>query len=120
MAKKVKRAWYTQIVSGDTMTGIVEITSQTIDGVTDEWKTLTESGLKINVELSMLNADLTNPSSTWVDIASRYHKSIVDKAIAMDCFKVKMNVVAMRGLNEDELVDFADFEGSGRIIPQDF
>ena len=46
MAKKVKRAWYTQIVSGDTMTGIVENTSQTIDGVTDEWKTLTESGLK--------------------------------------------------------------------------
>ena len=130
MAKKVKRAWYTQIVSGDTMTGIVENTSRTIDGVTDEWKTLTESGLKINVELSMLNADLTNPSSTWVDIASRYHKSIVDKAIAMgyrdprnkdlQSAEYFENLYLKGEKRAKKMAKSHYFEGSGRIIPQDF
>ena len=27
----------------------------------------------------------------------------------MDCFKIKMNVVAMRGFNEDEFFNFVEF-----------
>lgn len=82
MAKNIKRAWFVDVVSGDTKLGIVEKTSRTIDGITDDWKAVTE-GLTVRYESIIADADLTGVTSQWTEINSRYHKTIVNKAIAM-------------------------------------
>ena len=81
MAKTIKRAWFIDIISGDTKLGIVEKTSRTVDGITDEWKAVTE-GLTVRYESIICDADLTAVTSEWTEINPRYHKSKINKAIA--------------------------------------
>ncbi len=130
MAKKVQRAWFTEIVNGDTNLALVEKTSRTVDGITDEWKAITEAGLKVTMELTYVDADLTTPASTWSDISSRYHKSIVDKVIAMGYRDPRnkdlqsaeyFEALYLKGEKRAKKMARSHYyEGSGRIIPQDF
>jgi len=130
MAKKVQRAWFTEIVNGDTNLALVEKTSRTVDGVTDEWKAITEAGLKVTMELTYVDSDLTSPASTWSDISSRYHKSIVDKVIGMGYRDPRnkdlqsaeyFEALYLKGEKRAKKMARSHYyEGSGRIIPQDF
>ena len=132
MAKTIQRAWFTEIVSGDTHLAIVEKTARTVDGITDEWQAVTESGLSLYVEASTVNADLSadSLSSTWNDISVRYHKGIVDKVIAMgyrdprnkdlesaEYFESLYKKVEKRA---KKMSKSHYYDGSGTIIPQDF
>ncbi len=130
MAKKVQRAWFTDITTGDTKVAIVEKTAKTVDGVTSEWQAVTESGLAFSIEYTGVNADLESPSDTFGDIAERYHKSIVDKAIAMGYRdprnKDLQSAEYFEGLylkgekRAKKMARSRYYEGSGRIVPQDF
>ena len=128
MAKNIKRAWFVDIVSGDTKLGIVEKTSRTIDGITDDWKAVTE-GLTVRYESIICDVDLTSVTSQWTEINSRYHKTIVNKAIAMG-YRDPRNLDLQNAEYFDQLYDkdlrkakkFArsGYVSTGRIIPQDF
>jgi len=128
MAKDIKRAWFVDIVSGDTKLGIVEKTSRTVDGITDEWKAITEA-LTVRYESIICDADLTSVTSEWTEINSRYHKTIVNKAIAMG-YRDPRNLDLQNAEYFDQLYDkdlrkakkFArsEYVSTGRIIPQDF
>ena len=128
MAKNVKRAWFVEIVGGDTKLGIVEKTSRTVDGITDDWKAVTE-GLTVRYESIICDVDLTGVTSQWTEINSRYHKTIVNKAIAMgyrdNRNKDLQSAEYFDQLYEKELRKAKKFAKSryvstGRIIPQDF
>ena len=128
MAKQVKRAWFTDIVSGDLHLAIVENTPRTVDGVTDQWQALSEV-LTVRYEAIICNGDLTTVSSTYADIHSRYHKTIVNKAIAMGYRDIRnkdlQSAEYFDGLYNKELRKAKKFSKgqtvtSGRIIPQDF
>ena len=128
MAKDIKRAWFVDIVSGDTKLGIVEKTSRTVDGITDEWKAITEV-LTVRYESIICDADLTSVTSEWTEINSRYHKTIVNKAIAMG-YRDNRNKDLQSAEYFDQLYEkelrkakkFArsSYVSTGRIIPQDF
>ena len=128
MAKDIKRAWFVDIVSGDTKLGIVEKTSRTVDGITDEWKAITEA-LTVRYESIICDADLTSVASEWTEINPRYHKTIVNKAIAMG-YRDNRNKDLQSAEYFDQLYEkelrkakkFArsSYVSTGRIIPQDF
>ena len=128
MANKVKRAWFIDVVSGDTKLGIVEKTSRTVDGITDEWKAITEV-LQVRYDFILCDADLTGVASEWTEINSRYHRTIVDKAIAMG-YRDPRNLNIQNAQYFESLYleakrrakKFAKggYQASGRIVPQDF
>tara|TARA_Y100001963_G_C6781457_1_gene450139 strand:- start:913 stop:1305 length:393 start_codon:yes stop_codon:yes gene_type:complete len=130
MAKKVQRAWFTEIKDGDTVLALVEKTSRTIDGVTDEWQAVTESGLQIVVEYVGTDADLTGTTSEWGDISDRYHQSIVDKVISIGYRDMRNSDLKNAEYFEAQYLKGEKrakkmarshyYEGSGRIVPQDF
>ena len=132
MAKKVQRGWFTEVVGGDVKLAVVEKTSRTIDGITDNWQAITETGLSLVIEAIGSNADLTSLSgtSTFDDIPSRYHKVIVDKVIASgykDPRNMELNNAQFfdqefeKGLKRaKKMSKSAYYAGPGRIVPQDF
>ena len=130
MAKKVQRGWFTEIVSGDVKLALVEKTSRTVDGITDEWQAITESGLGIWIEAVINEADLSSTASTWNDISDRYHKTIVDKVIAMGYRDPRnkdlqsaeyFEALYLKGEKRAKKMSKSHYyQGSGRIIPQDF
>ena len=130
MAKKVQRAWFTEIVGGDTVLCLVEKTPRTVDGIKDEWQAVKETGLKIVVEYTGTDANLTSPTSTFNDINERYHKSIVDKVIAMGYRDPRnkdlqsaeyFETLYLKGEKRAKKMARSHYhKGSGRIIPQDF
>lgn len=135
MAKNVKRGWFTQIKSGGTELALVEKTSKTVNGVTDEWQALTESGLKIMVELVGLGTNLSSlseayPVTTFSNVAERYHKTIVSKVISMGYMDPRnkdlqsaeyFDAQYLKGEKRAKKMARSHyFEGSGNIIPQDF
>jgi hypothetical protein len=130
MAKKVQRGWFTEIEGGDTVLALVEKTSRTVDGITDEWQAVTETGLEITVEFVATDADLTSTSSTWNDINDRYHRCIVDKVISKgytDPRNMDLNTAQYfdaeyeKGIRKAKKMARSHYyQGSGRIIPQDF
>ena len=81
MAKHVQRGWFTEIVAGDTKLALVEKTSRTVDGVTDAWQAVREV-IKLRIELSTSDTDLSSVTSSYNEINARYHRTIVNKAIA--------------------------------------
>jgi len=130
MAEKVYRAWFTEVVSGDVKLALVENTRRTVDGISDEWQALKETGLTIYVEGTANDADLTGPTSTFNEIPTRYHKSIVDKVIAMGYRDPRnkdlqsaeyFEMLYKKGEKRAKKMARTNYvEGSGRIIPQDF
>ena len=88
--------------------GIKDI-SLTTNGVFlgDMMEELKEAGLKrVNVSLDTLKKDRFT-SITGIDAFDQVIKSI-KKAIHMGMNPIKINVVVIRGFNDDEVVDFAD------------
>lgn len=68
---------------------------------------LKNAGLtRVNVSLDSLKADKFKEITRWGDL-SMVLKGI-EKAIAVGLTPVKLNVVAIRGFNDDEFMDFAD------------
>ena len=130
MAKKVKRAWYPETTSGDTQLAIVENTSRTVDGITDEWQAVKEV-IKLRIELCTSDTDLSINSltSAYNEINARYHKTIVHKAIAMGYRDPRnqnlQNAEYFENLYERDVRRAKKFAKghyitTGRIIPQDF
>ena len=128
MAKNIKRAWFVDIVSGDTKLGIVENTSRTVDGITDDWKAVTGT-LTVIYDSIICDADLTGVASQWTEINSRYHKTIVNKAISMGYRDIRnkdlQSAEYFDGLYDKEIRKAKKFARSkyistGRKIPQDF
>ena len=130
MAKKVQRAWFTEIKAGDTVLALAEKTSRTVDGVTDEWQAVTETNLRVIVDYTSTDADLTSPASTWGDIAARYHQSIVDKVISIGYRDMRNSDLKNAEYFEAQYLKGEKrakkmarshyYEGPGRIVPQDF
>lgn len=130
MAKQVHRAWFTEVVSGDVKLALVENTSRTVDGITDEWQAVTEANLTVYIEGTANDADLTGTSSTFSKIPTRYHKCIVDKVIAMGYRDPRnkdlqsaeyFEMLYKKGEKRAKKMARTNYvEGSGRIIPQDF
>ena len=129
MAKNIKRAWFTDEIASHTRLGLLEKTSRTIDGITSEWSPISEGGLSVMISYIIQDADLTNVASTWSQINSRYHKTIVNKAIAMG-YRDNRNKDLQSAEYFDQLYEkelrkakkFArsSYVSTGRIIPQDF
>ena len=129
MAKQVKRAWFTEITEGqDIKLAIVENTPRTVDGVTDQWQAITEV-LEVRYESIQCDADLTSLTGSYDDIHSRYHKTILNKAIAMgyqDPRHIDLNSAQyFDQLYEKDIKKAKKFSKGqmvtgGRIIPQDF
>ena len=128
MAAKIKRAWYTSTVAGDTQLAIVEKTSRTVDGVTDAWQAVREV-IKLRIELSTSDTDLSSVTSSYNEINARYHRTIVNKAIATGYRDPRnqnlQNAEYFDGLYEREVKrakKFAkgNYVTTGRIVPQDF
>jgi hypothetical protein len=128
MAKNIKRAWFIDIISGDTKLGIVEKTSRTVGGVTDDWQAITEV-LSVVYESIICDADLTSVTSEWTEINSRYHKTIVNKAIAIG-YRDTRNKDLQSSEYFESLYDRetkkakkyakSGYVSTGRIVPQDF
>jgi len=75
---------------------------------------LRAAGLRrINVSIDTLNKQ----KFTWITKLGNLNDVIkgIDAALQKDFF-VKLNVVVMRGVNDDELLDFAKFAGQRNII----
>ena len=128
MAKQVKRAWFTEIVSGDIHLALVENTPRTVDGVTDQWQAVTEI-LTIRYESIFADTNLTNPGNSYDDIHSRYHKTIVNKAIAMGYQDIRnkdlqsaqyFDQLYERDIKKAKKFSKGQMVTGGRIIPQDF
>ena len=128
MAKQVKRAWFTEIVSGDIKLAIVENTPRTVDGVTDQWQALSEV-LTVRYEAIVANSDVTLMTNIYADIHSRYHKTIVNKAIAMGYQDPRnkdlqsaqyFDQLYERDVKKAKKFSKGQMVTDGRIIPQDF
>ena len=128
MAKKVQRAWFVETVNSDEVIGVVEKTSRTVDCITDDWKALTEA-LTVRYESIICDADLTGVASQWSEINSRYHKTIVNKAIAMGYRNPEnqdlKNAEYFENLYEKDVrraKKFAkgSYVSTGFVVPQDF
>jgi len=128
MAKQVKRAWFTEIVSGDIHLAIVENTPRTVDGVTDQWQAVTEI-LTVKYEAIKSQSDLASLTGVYSDISPRFHKTILNKAIAMgyqDPRHIDLNTAQyFDQLYEKDIKKAKKFSKGqmvtgGRIIPQDF
>lgn len=128
MAKQVKRAWFTEITSGDIKLAIVENTPRTVNGITDQWQAVTEV-LEVRYESIKCDADLTGTASTYSDINSRYHKTIVNKAIAMGYQDIRnkdltsaqyFDQLYERDVKKAKKFSKGQMVSSGRIVPQDF
>ncbi len=129
MAKKIKRGWFVDTVTSDIKLAIVEKTSRTVDGVTDEWQAVKESGLTIRMEYLGLDSDLSSLTDDYGEISDRYHKTIVDKVIAMGYRDPRnqnlQNAEYFESLYKAGLKRAKKFTKSrnittGRIVPQDF
>jgi hypothetical protein len=131
MAKQIKRAWFTEIVSGDIKLAIVENTPRTVDGVTDQWSAISQS-LTVKYEVILSHQDLVADSTmslSYVDIPSRYHRTIIHKAIAMG-YQDPRSMDLERSQYFDQLYQRdtkkakrftkGQMVTDGRIIPQDF
>ena len=104
MAKQVHRAWFTEVVSGDVKLALVENTSRTVDGITDEWQAVTETGLTIYIEGTANDAmGYRDPRNKDLQSAE-YFEMLYKKGEKRAKKMARTNYV----------------EGSGRIIPQDF
>jgi len=128
MAKQVKRAWFTDIVSSDIHLGVAENTPRTVDGVTDQWQALTEA-LTVRYEAIILDADLVSLSSSYSSIHSKYHQTILNKAIAMgyqDPRHIDLNTAQYfeqlyeRDVKKAKKFSKGQMVSTGRIVPQDF
>ena len=129
MAKQVKRGWFIEHSPGEAHIAIVEKTSRTVDGVTDEWQAVKESGLTIRMEYLGLDSDLSSLTDDYGEISDRYHKTIVDKVIAMGYRDPRnqnlQNAEYFESLYKAGLKRAKKFTKSrnittGRIVPQDF
>ena len=129
MAKKVQRGWFVETIAADTQLAIVEKTSRTVDGVTDEWQAVKETGLRIRVEYISLDNDLSSITDDYSEIPDRYHKTIVDKAISMGYRDPRnqniQNAEYFEALYKDGMKRAKKYARSrhittGRIVPQDF
>ena len=130
MAKNVQRAWFTEIADGDTVLALVEKTSRTVDGITDGWQAVTETGLQIVVDYVGTQQDLSSPSDSWADIADRYHQTIVEKVISIGYRDMRNSDLKSAEYFEAQYLKGEKrakkmarshyYEGSGRIAPQDF
>jgi hypothetical protein len=129
MAKKVKRAWFVDTVSADEKVGIVEKTSRTVDGITDEWQAVKETGLRVFIEYSAIEADYSTVSSEWNNINARYKDVIINKAIAIGYRDPRnqdlknaeyFEAVYKEGLKKAKKFAKSGYVSSGRIVPQDF
>ena len=128
MAAKIKRAWYTSTVAGDTQLAIVEKTSRTVDGVTDAWQAVREV-IKLRIELSTSDTDLSSVTSSYNEINARYHRTIVNKAIATG-YRDPRNFAGDKaalfdsewehGLRRAKKFSKRNYISVGRIVPQDF
>ena len=130
MAKKVKRAWFIESVSGtDEVVGVVEKTSRTVDGITDEWQAVKETGLELIIEISAIENDLTGMSSVWGFINRRYRDVIINRAIAMGYRDPRnqnlknaeyFEALYKEGLKKAKKFAKGGYVSNGRIVPQDF
>ena len=131
MAKQVKRGWFIEHSPGEAHIAIVEKTSRTVDGITDEWQAVTETGLKVVVEFVTVDSDLSANSLTgsYNEIPSRYHKAIVDKAIAMGYRDPRnqniqnaqyFETLYIEAKRRGKKLAKSNFQTTGRIVPQDF
>jgi hypothetical protein len=129
MAKKVKRAWFVDTVSADEKVGIVEKTSRTVDGITDEWQAVKETGLRVFIEYSAIEQDYTNISSNWANINPRYRDVIINRAISMG-YRDPRNLnlqnaeyfetAYKEGLKKAKKFAKSGYVSTGKIVPQDF
>ena len=128
MAKKVKRAWFTEIVNVDIHLAIVENTPRTLGGVTDQWQAVTEA-LTIRYELIVCDVDLVTVTSSYTLIPARYHKTIVDKAISIGYRDIRnkdlesaeyFNSLYERDVKKAKKYAKTRHVSTGRIVPQDF
>ena len=129
MAQQLKRGWFIEHSPGEAHIAIVEKTSRTVDGVTDEWQAVKESGLTIRMEYLGLDSDLSSLTDDYGEISDRYHKTIVDKVIAMGYRDPRnqnlQNAEYFESLYKAGLKRAKKFTKSrnittGRIVPQDF
>ena len=108
--------------------GIVEKTSRTVDGITDEWKAVTEA-LTVRYNSVICDGDLTGIGSEWHKIESKYHKTIVNKVIAMGYQDPRnkdlqsaqyFDQLYERDIKRAKKFSKGQIVSTGRIIPQDF
>jgi hypothetical protein len=129
MAKKVQRAWFVETVNSDEVIGVVEKTSRTVDGITDEWQAVKETGLRLFIEYSAIENDFSTISSSYTNINSRYRDVIINKAIAMG-YRDSRNqnlknaeyfeALYKEGLKKAKKFTKSGYVSTGRIVPQDF
>lgn len=62
---------------------------------------------RVNISLDTLKEDKFKEITRWGDLEDVL--TGIDKALAEGLVPVKINVVAMKGFNDDEIVDFVDF-----------
>jgi len=131
MAKQVKRGWFIEHEAGVASIALVEKTSRTVDGITDEWQAITETGLKAVIEFTTVDADLSanSPTGSYNEIPDRYHKAIVDKAIAMGYRDPRnqniqnaqyFETLYLEAKRRAKKLAKSNFQTTGRIVPQDF
>ena len=129
MAKKVQRAWFVQTVNADEVIGIVEKTSRTVDGITDEWQAVKETGLRVFIEYSAVEQDFTNIDSNWVNINDRYKDVIINRAIAIGYRDPRnqnlqnaeyFEAIYKEGVKKAKKFSRSGYVSTGRIVPQDF
>ena len=128
MAKNVKRGWFIEVINGDKVLCLVEKPSRTVDGITDNWRAVTEVTNTV-IELAMADIDLTGVTSSYNEINSRYHNVIVDKVIAMG-YRDPRNQnlqnaeyfenLYQKGLKRAKKYSKSSNLSTGRIVPQDF
>jgi cyclic pyranopterin phosphate synthase len=106
-----------EIVEGISSLGIEDI-SMTTNGIylADYAKRLKESGLnRVNVSLDTLKPEVFKDITCGGDIEKV--KRGIDAAIGAGLYPVKLNVVAMRGINSSEIEEFLDhYRGDGVVL----
>ena len=116
-AEPILRNDVVEIVEGISDVGIEDI-SMTTNGIylADYAAPLKESGLnRVNVSLDTLKPDVFKEITCGGDINKV--KRGIDAAIDAGLYPVKLNIVAMKGINESELEEFLDqYNGDGVVI----
>tara|TARA_Y100001963_G_scaffold155175_2_gene245642 strand:+ start:2153 stop:2551 length:399 start_codon:yes stop_codon:yes gene_type:complete len=132
MATTKKYGWFKEFAAsadGSEMLAIVENTSKTEGGVTDDWSAISATGINIRLEYSSAPVITGLSYDLAANIEKRYIKGIVDKAIASgykDPRNMNLEAASYFENEYEKTVKKAKKHAkghllpTGRIIPQDF
>ena len=132
MATTKKYGWFKEFyasTNGAERLAIVENTSKTEGGVTDNWSAISQTGIKISLEYSSIPAIASIVTDLTLSLESRYLKGSVDKAIASgykDPRHMDLEVAKYfeneyeKTLKKAKKYAKGHLITTGRVMPQDF